>query len=163
MIFFFFFLVLSKRIIKQDYEKKYLVTGDWSQSSPKVIKSFFMLNSAEHEISPANKFQTTNKCKFFPAKHSWARNVSANKVWKCPLFSWFEHEKSSITSGPDMCAQRRLKPALLSRNLIRVFAVHMKKLCFLGYPKCAQWMHKQIWIFAGHLLRHTNFNALFPT
>ena len=23
-------------------------------------------------------------------------------------------------------------------NMIRVFVVHMKKLCFLGYPKCAQ-------------------------
>ena len=25
------------------------------------------------------------------------------------------------------------------RSLTRVFAVHMKKLCMLGYPKCAQW------------------------
>ena len=31
-----------------------------------------MLNSAEHEIFPPNKSQITNNCKFFLAKHSWA-------------------------------------------------------------------------------------------
>ena len=35
-------------------------------------KTFFMLNSAEHEICPANKSQITDNCKFFHAKHSWA-------------------------------------------------------------------------------------------
>ena len=34
---------------------------------PEVIIFFFMLNSAEHEICPANKSQITN---FFLAKHS---------------------------------------------------------------------------------------------
>ena len=33
-----------------------------------------MLNSAEHEICPVNKSQITNICKFFPAKHSQARD-----------------------------------------------------------------------------------------
>ena len=33
-------------------------------------KTFFMLNSAEHEICPANKSQITDNCKFFGAKHS---------------------------------------------------------------------------------------------
>ena len=35
-------------------------------------KTFFMLNSAEHEICPANKSQITNKFKFLFAKHGWA-------------------------------------------------------------------------------------------
>ena len=41
------------------------------------------------------------------------------------------------------------------RSLIRVFVDHMKKLCILGYPKCAQlWFwsacaHELVWIFAG--------------
>ena len=40
----------------------------WAQ----VYFNFFMLNSDEHEICPANKSQTTNNCKFFLAKHSQA-------------------------------------------------------------------------------------------
>ena len=39
---------------------------------PQGYKSFFMLNSSEHEICPANKSQITNNCKFFLVKHSWA-------------------------------------------------------------------------------------------
>ena len=39
---------------------------------PQGYKTFFMLNSAEHEIFHANKSQITNNCKFFLAKHSWA-------------------------------------------------------------------------------------------
>ena len=37
---------------------------------PRGYKTFFKLNSAEHEIFPANKSQITNNCKFFLAKHS---------------------------------------------------------------------------------------------
>ena len=33
-------------------------------------KTFFMLNSAEHEIFSANNSQITNNCNFFLAKHS---------------------------------------------------------------------------------------------
>ena len=33
---------------------------------------FFMRNSGEHDICPANKSQITDNCKFFLAKHSWA-------------------------------------------------------------------------------------------
>ena len=47
---------------------------------PEVIKLFFVLNSAEHEICPANKSQITNNCNFFLllniAEHE---NFSANK------------------------------------------------------------------------------------
>ena len=46
---------------------------------PRGYKTFFMLSSAEHEIFPANKSQTTNNCKFFLAKHSEHENFSANK------------------------------------------------------------------------------------
>ena len=36
-------------------------------------KTFFVLNSAEHEIYPANKSKITNNCKFFLAKHRYVR------------------------------------------------------------------------------------------
>ena len=32
---------------------------------PRGYKTFFMLNSAEHEICPANKYQIANNCYFF--------------------------------------------------------------------------------------------------
>ena len=38
-----------------------------------------MLNSAEHEICPANKSQIINNSKFFLAKHSWAWKFLANE------------------------------------------------------------------------------------
>ena len=37
---------------------------------PRGYNFFFMLSSAEHGISPVNKSQITNNCKFFLAKHS---------------------------------------------------------------------------------------------
>ena len=37
---------------------------------PRGFYTFFLLKSAEHEISPANKSQITNNCKCFPAKLS---------------------------------------------------------------------------------------------
>ena len=53
-------------------------------------KMFFMLNSAEHEICPANKSQITNHCKFFLAKCSWEWNFLCKQIWKCQLaqLSW---------------------------------------------------------------------------
>ena len=41
-----------------------------SQNWPRGYKTFFMLNSAEHEICTANRSQITNNCKFLLAKHS---------------------------------------------------------------------------------------------
>ena len=38
-----------------------------------------MLNSAEHEICPANKSQITDNCKFFLAKLAEHEKFSANK------------------------------------------------------------------------------------
>ena len=37
---------------------------------PRGYKTFFMLNSAEHDIFPAKKSHNTNNHKFFLAKHS---------------------------------------------------------------------------------------------
>ena len=42
-------------------------------------KTFFMLNSAEHEICPANISQITNNCKFFLARYAEHETFSANK------------------------------------------------------------------------------------
>ena len=39
------------------------------RQGPEIIK-LFVLNSAEHEICPANKSQITNNCKFFLVKHN---------------------------------------------------------------------------------------------
>ena len=39
---------------------------------PEVIKLFFMLNSAEHEICLANKSQITSNFKFYFTKQTWA-------------------------------------------------------------------------------------------
>ena len=40
------------------------------ESKPRGYKTFFMLNTAEHEICPANKSQITINCKLPLAKHS---------------------------------------------------------------------------------------------
>ena len=80
-----------------------------------------MLDSAEHEICPANKSQITNNCKFFLAKHSWAWKFLCKLIWKCQLllgFSYLLAEKIScsaelsmkkcfITSGPDYIANQK--------------------------------------------------------
>ena len=52
--------------------------------------TFFMLNLAEHEISPANKPKITNNCNFFVAKHSWAWNFSANEYENANYY-WIFH------------------------------------------------------------------------
>ena len=40
------------------------------RNGPNDDKTFFMLNSVEHEFYPANKSQITKPCKFFLAKYS---------------------------------------------------------------------------------------------
>ena len=44
---------------------------DSANPGPEVIKPFFMLSSAEHEICSANKSQLINNCKFYLAIRSW--------------------------------------------------------------------------------------------
>ena len=59
----------------------YLIYAVW----PQGYKTFFMLNSAEHEFCPANKSQITNNCIFFLKKKKKKKktaehdNFSANK------------------------------------------------------------------------------------
>ena len=112
---------------------------------PRGYKTFFMLNSAEHEICPANKSQITNNCKFYLAKHSCAWNFFLLINMKMPtivgififisrnnfMLSWAW--KSFINLGPDMCPKDSNQPVHLQR-LARVFTVHIRKLCILRYP-----------------------------
>ena len=57
---------------------------------PQGYKTFFMLNSAEHEICPANKSQITNNWKFCFAKHNWAWKFSANR-YENANYCWHFH------------------------------------------------------------------------
>ena len=47
-------------------------------SGPKVIK-LFVLNSAEHEICPANKSKKTNNCNYFLLNIAEHESFSANR------------------------------------------------------------------------------------
>ena len=64
----------------------------WHLIWPRGYKTFFMLNSAEHEICPANKSQITDNCKFFLAKHTVAEheNFSADK-YENANYCWHFH------------------------------------------------------------------------
>ena len=46
-------------------------------SRPKGYKTFFVLNSAEHEIYPANKSQITSNCNSFLLNLAKIKNFSA--------------------------------------------------------------------------------------
>ena len=63
---------------------------------PRGYKIVFMLNSIEHEIFHANKFQITNNAKFFLAIVGIFIFISRENF----MLSWGEHEKSYIASGP---------------------------------------------------------------
>ena len=58
---------------------KILFSNEIQLPWPWGYKTSFMLNSAEHEICPANKSQIITNCKFFLAKHSGGWKFSANK------------------------------------------------------------------------------------
>ena len=49
------------------------------ENTPEDNKTFFMLNSAEHEIFPANTSQITNNCSFFLLNIALYEIFSANK------------------------------------------------------------------------------------
>ena len=97
---------------------------------PQGYKTFFMLNSAEHEIFHANKSQSTNNAKFFLAKHvKLSMKISLLINMKMPtivgifistsrekfMLSWVEHEKSFY-------------------NLGAWSVLHLQKLLILDYP-----------------------------
>ena len=69
-------IYLSRKIRKRTFEHasqaKIQISLRVRAVWPQDYKTFFMLNSAEHEFCPAYKSQITNNCKFFLAKHSWA-------------------------------------------------------------------------------------------
>ena len=51
------------------------------------------------------------------------------------LFESHREKTYLLTCAPNEDSYQPVHP----RSLIRVFVVRMKKLCILGYPKCAQW------------------------
>ena len=51
----------SKRLFHDQFPLKLCGQAGIRISGPKVIKHFFMLNSAEHEIFSANKYENANK------------------------------------------------------------------------------------------------------
>ena len=57
---------VESRSLIRDFAVHYRINNYW----PPGYKTFFMLNSAKHEIFPVNKSEITNNCKFFLAKHS---------------------------------------------------------------------------------------------
>ena len=69
------------------------------KTRPRGYKSFFMLNSAVHEICPAYKSQVTNNCKVFLAEHScMSRKISLQINMKMPtIVAWgmFSHQPVS--------------------------------------------------------------------
>ena len=78
-----------------------------------------MLNSAEHEICLANKFQITNNSKYVLLNIAEHEYFSANKYENAKsreifMLSWVEHEKSFVTSGPG-CQSRRCPPSLITK------------------------------------------------
>ena len=72
---------------------------------PQGYRTFFMLNSAEHEIFSANKFISKE---IFYAQLCLARNFLILLVICRTNFmlSCVEHEKSFIMSGPDLLIYR---------------------------------------------------------
>ena len=75
---------------------------------PRGYKTFFMLNSAEHEICPNNKSQITNNCTLLSMKISLLINMKMPTIVGIFIFisretfmlSWVEHEKFFVTLGP---------------------------------------------------------------
>ena len=67
----------------------YYIYPKYWDTLPWGYKTIFMLNSAEHEIFPANKSQIANNCKFFLniAEHE---NFSANK-YENANYCWHFH------------------------------------------------------------------------
>ena len=52
---------------------------DMTKTWARGYKTFFILNSVEHEIYLTNIYQNTNNFNILPAEHSWAWNLSSIK------------------------------------------------------------------------------------
>ena len=96
-------------------------------SRARGYKTFYMLNSAEHRILNAHKYKTIKKFIFLgsnqprtlffllinvktPTNVGTLIFISREKFMLC----WVEHEKSFITSGPDLSEKERTIISLLS-------------------------------------------------
>ena len=66
--------------------------------SPVRLKTFYVLNSVEHKICPANESQITNNCNFFLAKQSWTWKCLCWLTWKCQLFLTFSCQLAETIS-----------------------------------------------------------------
>ena len=101
----------------------YQVSESWPAHGPLV-----MLNSAEHEICPANESQIANDCKFFLAKHtsmkfSLLMNIKMiSLVDFPPLFTG----ETFLTSGGRICvsACRLCHMVAFLGGLVHVLQTH---------------------------------------
>ena len=87
---------------------------------------------------------------------AYTRRLSSQNIFKCQKIWAAKWE--SVPS--DICANRKLKTACASalwHSLIRVFAIRMRKLCILGYPKCAQW---RVWSHCTNAQAYMNLRCV---
>ena len=93
--------MLAKTNIAHTLARLYLRELDQWQTviRPRGYKKIFMLNSAEHEICPANKSQITNNGKFFHSKLSMKISLLINM--KMPtivgIFIFISRENSMLS------------------------------------------------------------------
>ena len=105
---------------------------------PRGYKTFFMLNSTEHEISTAQKKLKYRQIKKFLAlSFSDVIFIMLINV-KMPIIvgiltfmsrtnfvlSWVEHEKSFITSGPVLTRSTQKQYANANLNLVFLFRIY---------------------------------------
>ena len=81
----------QKKILLNIWTALLDILSDMSEPRLRGYKTFFMLNSAEHEICHANKSQITNNCTFFLAKHIVGIFIFIS--WEDFKFSWVERGK----------------------------------------------------------------------
>ena len=107
-------------------------------------KTFFMLNSAEHDILNARKYRNIKKFSIFQAQISLECIFLLINV-KMPIIvgiltfmsrrkfmlSWVEHEKSFITSGPDL--YEHISLGKCKKVIFAPFSQLQKQICWQGY------------------------------
>ena len=100
-------------VICEQQLPRWAYTHPYSIIRPWGYKTFFMLNSAEHEIFSANKYENANNSAFsyLLAEESSCLAMFSKTEFKIVsnlrfisrtnfMLSWVEHEKSFITSRP---------------------------------------------------------------
>ena len=76
--------------ILQGITSVYMYCEERPWQGPEVMTLFFMLNSAKHEIFPANVSQITNNCKILLLNIDKHGNFSANK-YENANYCWHFH------------------------------------------------------------------------